>query len=489
MQDYNAIILLKKLTRKELRDFSKYLNYRCMSDHLVHRIFDFLVPAHPHYTFGQALTPAYIHEQCFPGVKNDNDKKVLNLLADLFRILKDFLLTQYVQQTSFQRAYLWQEILKERNIHSEYFSEVNATAREAQHRDAVLALTQRNLPNSFFEDSLEMYQRRALLDQRNHYDVERYLPKSDVTQINRYALNLKYAYTLERLKLACDQLSRFQQEGKKVEFPDLDALLETFTDQELESVPLLKIYLFFYQFYFEPTIDKYHEVFNLVERYYRVCSKSECHKLAAQLNNVSGQLSKQGHHAPMERLFSLVQLMSEQGIFEHSYAMSVTFMLNIINFACNKGLSEWADAWLIQHQSYIEEAYRSDVEKLAQCMILFKKQEYAEVIFQLNLKEQVFRHFHYGGRAKLLNVQSYYFEYPKMLKGQLKKMRVYVNRHFETDKKFGNELLFFIQIMELIISKVPVTEIRKALDNNQGNTMTKAWLEEQLSTLEARSKQ
>jgi hypothetical protein len=423
--------LYQNLTAKTRKQFVLYVHSAFFNQNKNLRLLIEVIEQE--YKAKKALDKKEIYARCF-APEPYNDLKFNNLISDLLQLLYDFLAQcRYQAEKDLQKQLLLHTLLDQEqvepcNLHLE---------RYAQMLDAQV-----------WQDShfwYHTYQLQDLQDQHLMSQEKRvYTPH---LQWRNDALDR--FYQLEKVKIACDMASRNTAVNADYHCTFIEDITQWYENkpEELESFPVLRIYLAAYQMLKDKADAAYLQLKALLEAKLKVIPQQELRLLYTYVLNFAVLRINSGQtHYYQEILYLYKLLLQESILFKNGNLTQWTFT-NIITAGIRTGDYAWTEQFIQEYQHYLAPDLRQNVYTYNLASLYFEKKDYAAALQTLHAVEFTDAFYHLS--AKLIQLKSYF------LLGEQEALWALVNatrRFIQRNRQLSNyqkkSSLNFLQVLQ-----------------------------------------
>ena len=374
MRRLKFFTLFRTLQPEEVAAFQKYLKRMHSNEKVALGVYAYVKKFYPGFQDEKKLDLSHIFRKVFGTAIEDNEynrKKLLNALSDLNLWLKAFILSEKLNDNSFESRYLWLTILKERKMKQEFVQDaaqiqeelaVRSKRRSVTDYGQSLALNQM-VYNQFAEDN------STPLGQA-------FLP---------LAANLDLYYAVTKIKMACE-LVNMQNQNQPVSEPGF--LLEMPEIKEtpiLNDHPLVQLYSEIYRLLSSRRDEHYSRVEALLMAQAEKIDPIELGVMLIYLRNYGSSMVRKGEEQLWERVHRLNKLGVDNEVFIRRGTMTAREFLNIVNAAGKVGDFTWAEKFIRTRSRHLPADTRVHAELLARTILQFEQKDFASIVRELNL--------------------------------------------------------------------------------------------------------
>ncbi len=464
MHTNDLLLLLSKLSLKEIKSFNAYLRKQFKEDSIPLRLFQFLRKHHPDFSSTKVN-----YEKAFAvlGSKQPFNKiMVLNNLSDIRIALRKYLVGQHLQKTPFQQDMILLQVYQENQLDKHF---------EKQHKDSSNALE-----NTTQKDIWYWLKKMQL-------DHEKYFYVNTLRAKNRDLLysamhNLDHFYAAAKLRYSCELYNGYQVMNQQE--PNIQFL------QEIESSNLWQNseYHQFYLLALNMMRSRDESVFEQLKNEFfqnlnRVSEKDQLIILSYLMNHVSYLIRTDKQADLWSDYFDLVKLGYEKEIFTIDGILIPEHFLNTIELAGHLKEVEWAKSTIAKWGEKLEASNRSYYISLSKAILYFHIQDFescSKTLAQIDVKEPQDKL-----RGRWLGIIADY-EQQKDIDDILNRCDAFEkfiqrNRLIHTTRK--KAVLLSIKIIKMFLKINPNKEKILDLLENSDNFHYKNWMKQKAKTL------
>ncbi len=387
MKNSLLIQLLQNLSPKEMADFSLYLKAQRSRSILLRQTFDYLRKLYPDFSSEKHLDIEYARTKLLPS--EAPRKRLLNLLADLHQLLKDFLVWKQVKESEFAYDFALLEQYKSRKMDKAFFQFADRLIQkyEGQQQRSIWSYLQ----------LMMLYRNKFFHPNSPKLNPDDPLPQKSLALLNQF-------YQGARIRLATELLNR----EKILKSPGLPSIVNeprnTFPPDES---PLIQLYTQVYQLEKEQREEVF---FTLKERFFQVVEEQELsyddqYFVFLHLINFTSAQIKQGKQNFLQEAFSIYHFCLQYPMLERGQYFTPTNFSNIVNLACRLKQFEWARYFIQTYQRHLPTTVRESAARISFAMIHFEEGD-----FELTLEELqdiTYANAFYDLRARSLRLRCY----------------------------------------------------------------------------------
>ena len=476
MTDSKVYIALTHLSIYELNSFRKYLEspYFNMNEKLL-TLFD-LYAFRIRKESDDELTKEEVWSVLFPN-KKYSDPKLRKLNSDLLKVFEEFLAQKSFDSNRFLKNNLILRAIRTRKIEKLYKSTTASTDRSIEQTynrssDYLYA----KFTNE--KEKLELYSENEILRKRSK-NIE------NEVNIDEIASYLDQYYLSEKLKYYVKLLGWKKMISLEQEINHIEELNSMIDNGDYNHIPPIIIYSTIAKTQLDPdNVDNYFKLKEQVIENIDYFPDDEIRSIYDALLSFCVRRVNKGDLAFQEETLNVYKgALEKETIFSNGYITQVTFN-NIVFFALRTGEFDWAESFVEEYKSRLNDKDRANSVSFSHARIEFYKKNYGKVIELLQQVEM--DSVIYTLNSKTILLFSYYeLDEFDALDSFINSFRVYVNREksISSRKKghYKNLLKYINKIINLRRSdKEGIEKIRQEIIETPG-IVSKPWLLEKLN--------
>ncbi len=387
MKNSQLVQLLQQLKPKEIADFSLYLKAQRPRSLLLRQTFNYLRKLYPDFSSPKHLNIEYAKAKLLP--PETPRKRLLNLLADLHGLLKDFLVWQQIKENEFAYDFALLEQYRSRKMDKEFFQFANRLIQkyEGQQERSIWSYLQLML----------LYRSKFFHPNSPKLNPDDPLPQKSLALLNQF-------YQGARIRLATELLNREKILRSPGIHHTIDAPRDSFSSDER---PLIQLYSQVYQLEKEQDEEVF---FSLKTRFFQLVAKQELsiddqYFVFLHLINFASAQIKQGKQNFLEEAFSIYHIGLQYPILEQGQYFTPTNFSNIVNLACRLKQFEWARYFIQAYQKHLPTEVRQSASRISFAMIHFEEGEFEQTLDEL--QDITYANAFYDLRARSLRLRCF----------------------------------------------------------------------------------
>lgn len=387
MKNSQLVQLLQQLSAKEIADFSLYLKAQRPRSLLLRQTFDYLRKLYPDFSSSKHLDTEFAKTKLLP--PEAPRKRLLNLLAELHQLLKDFLVWQQLKQNEFAYDFALLEQYKSRKMDKAFFQFADRLIQKYEEQQ------QRSIWS--YLQLMMLYRNKFFHPNSPKLNPEDPLPQKSLALLNQF-------YQGARIRLATELLNR----EKILHSPALPSTMdEPRTAFPPDESPLIQLYTQVYQL----EKEQHEEVFfELKERFFTVVAKQELsiddqYFIFLHLINYASAQIKLGKQNFLEEAFSIYHFGLQYPILEQGQYFTPTNFSNIVNLACRLKQFEWTRYFIQAYQQHLPVEVRESAAQISFAMIHFEEGNFEQTLEEL--QDITYADAFYDLRARSLRLRCF----------------------------------------------------------------------------------
>ena len=378
MKKNNFLIYLNTLKPKEVRKFERYLKGTYPYSTVFLKIADYYIKFYKKKKSPPALE--IVHNEIFkkPAQTKNDTLNLQNGLSDLFLRLKDYLIQQKILATTFEKEFLWLQILEERGLSHQnnlHLQKLKKTKKGVQ-----------NIWKSV--DELKVYHYEFF---RN--DFQKNTP--DIDSLQKGVESLEEFYNSVKLKFAAEIINRKKLLPQQSLHPKLETFINNLETTNLQDLSKnSELYLTLIKFLLNQTIDEYALLKKYLKKNHHKLHQDEKLTIIIYMENYLAKRIRGGDSKMMKEAFELYKFGLDKKILIRNDKLGATPFYNIVNTACYLKKYPWAKQFIKDYKIFLQEEIREEAASLALIVILFKEKKYKDILtayHKIKLKNALFK--------------------------------------------------------------------------------------------------
>jgi len=390
MQNTRLVDLLQTFSKKELRDFRKFVAspfYNQRKD-----VADLLDLVAGRQSSGKPVPPkAVVFEKLYGPAATYDDHKVRMAMSFLMKAAEQFLVHQDFFQEGVAVKTRLAGIYRERNL-SKHFDRTIKDARQCLGRSQL-----RNAHFYHLDHDLQMEEYRFNAAQRRTADH------------NLQALtdNLDTNYFSRKLRQACLLLSHQAVYKKEYRFGLLDAILLQVEQDSLLGIPAISVYYYCYRSLTQPgEPDYFHQLTRLLVEEGGKFPKNEIADLYLLAINFCIKRYNEGDAAYLSDEFNLYKDGLEKGYLLNNGVLSRFAYRNVVTTGLVLKEYDWVEKFILRFRDNLEKVHRESMFSFSLARLEFERRNFG-LALQL-LQKSEYRDLLLNLAAKALTLKIYY---------------------------------------------------------------------------------
>lgn len=323
-----------------------------------------------------------------------NEKRINNLISDLYQLLEEFLICRQFQS----KPPLKRRLLMEAFLERDTLSFMDGAIRKYKR---VVGASPENSYNAYLEKA-------AFHDLADEYSVARGKRGYD-KNLQQKSDALDLFYWCNKFSIACDMASRNIVTRSGYECHHWEDLLRHFHQNThgLREHPVLQIYFSTYQMltqFDQPS--HYFHLKTLLKEHISIFPGHEINKIYKYLLNYCVRKINFGEEGFYREVHELYKILLDQEILFHNGYLTQWTYINIITAGIRLKQYQWTEGFIYEYRSALLPEERNNVFKYGLSALFFEKSDYLKALEYLNTVE--FTDGSYHLRAKILQLKSYF---------------------------------------------------------------------------------
>ena len=356
MRKIKLLRLLGKLSSKELKEFRSYMIRHHKRQEISIALLENLRPYHPNFS-SKKLDRKSLFKKIIEG-QEFNEKRLLNEMSKLSRLLEDFLIAQHIQENKYAKESLLLEVYKKHQLDEFFFDQLEKMEKKLDQE----------------KESTNFWLKKLNLASENYYypTTKRITDKSP--KIYEAMTYLDNYYSISKLKYACEFLNR-----NKVlqDSPQTILLLE----ETISTIkPINSTCHTLYTLAMELIKKRENSIFYTLKEFYlsnlsKIKKKDQLIIFNYLINHTSYciRLGLQEFNTEVLKIYRFGvdnKIMIINGYFDKS-----SFENTVIVF-CKNEAYKWAEQFLVNWQATLNPRIREITISICKAYILFERSEF-----------------------------------------------------------------------------------------------------------------
>lgn len=318
-----------------------------------------------------------------------------------------------------------------------------------------------------------------------NYDLDRFA-KTNLTDITN---NLDIFYVVEKLRYACDALSRNPLSKEYDDFLISEIVNGINKNEFLRNVPIVSVLLSIYHTLVDyENEEHYYNLKSLLEKYAGYFTKEDTKKFyESAINYVIDRINDPGSNF-LNELFILYKSYLNKGFITIDDKINPYTFKNIVTTGLRLQEYEWVSYFIEEYKQYLPESFRDNVYSYHKAQLYFYTKDYGKMLQLLQTIEYEDLSYNLGAKSMLL---AAYYETDEIepLLSLLDSFKVFLNRQKKkipssTLNNYSNLLKFTRKLLRIDRGdKAAIEAIKNEMNATKGIASAN-WLKEKVDELE-----
>ena len=464
MQKSKLVTVFKKIDKKDLRDFKKWVQSPIHNEHKdVSKLFDFLFTRYQlnATTLKKERAWKYLYQN-----KPYDDLRMRHIMSSSLKVLEEFVSYKMVKNISFEHEKKLVKAYRDRKL----LKPATQSLKKAT----------KYLNKSVPLDEAYYYHKYEL--EVLKFDLEGTQNRTRATNITEITKQASLFFMITTLRYA--YTARSQQSLKKTDYnvPLLDSVLQEVEHHDYSSSPILMIYYHGYQTLNNPEEEQHFQALNYyLEQYDWLGAKEQREILLMALNYAIKQINT-GSQFYMQEAFRLYKKGLEENLLIEQNEMSHFAYKNIVSLGIILKEYEWLDDFIPMYALKLKGDSKSNYRDYSLARLTFARGDFnqtMELLIQADYDDIM---LNIGAKVMLLKL--YYQQgYWDALEALLESFRIFLNRKKELSYHKTHYANLISWVKKLLSTPNFDKEVRKKMKQEIANTHPLAereWLLEQV---------
>lgn len=363
MNSCTSVIILKKISKSEIRAFESYFKRLYFNKKVVWELFMLLKKYYPLFD-----SPKLEKSKVALRLYNGDEKKLTEAIFKLTELLKEFLVWHEIKKDTIERDFLEFQILKKRGIH--IFNQPDVKRVEAKIDEA------RGL------QKLEHQMKWSFLQMENTNSLYT-LETSKIIQNLMYDTDNFY-FSL-KARLFCAALNRSRALKHKFIYPLKEITAEALSkDRNLKKAQFAQVFYTIFELTEHPNEEGYDKLFAYFKKNCTFFEEKEQQEIFALLQNLLGLFPFVYQKKGSQKLFALYQFGLKSKIVIRNEAISPPIFNSIVNNCCRLKKISWMEKFIFGYKNYLKENVRDEIFTFGKIRLYFEKKKFTEVLWLID---------------------------------------------------------------------------------------------------------
>lgn len=409
-----------------------------------------------------------------------NEQKFRKLNSDLVKLFEQFIAVEEFEKATSLMINLKLEGIRKKNIDKL----VNGVVGEVD-----------RMQKLEMNKSAEYYLFRYMIE-KNLFSLtnenEKKTSKADIAQelnIKEISKNLDFFYISEKLKYYCTLLSWQKMYKLDIHLDNMDFIIKISDNPNYKSIPPIAIYRKIFDTFNErDNVIHYEQLKELINQHIHLFPPEETKEIFYTAISYCIEKVNKGNLEFQQETFEIYKSALEKEVLLVDNHLSPSDYRNIVFFALRVGQHEWADYFIHEYASYLEEKYRDNAIHFSMARLDFYRKNYKKVIEHL-IKVN-YEDVWYNLGSKTILIFTYYeLDEYDALESLLQAFRMYIDREKSLTKERKQTYLNLIKFTRSLIRLIPgdklkLAQLKDEIEQTKG-VVSKPWLLEKITELES----
>ena len=385
MKEIKLIDILKTFDKEELKSFRKFLYSPFIkSRRNIESLLNYIIPFHPEFS-SDKLDTKNVFKNLFPE-ETFEEKKINNLITDLTRAAKDFIIHQAIEEDETESVLYLLKSYYKRNLLKDNFSVLKSAESKlvpgfSNSGDYFSKIRQLNfLKTSYYTDENDF---ENLMDCENKYF------EASATQ-----------FIIDYAQFLSSRASALNTHGKKIgnnftesvlKCFDIDKLIKLTEKENFPNTTLITLH--YYRLKTNEHPDETDHYFELKKFFLKILpeiGREEKFFIFSHLINYCVSKVQKRNVSFLKEGLQVYKSMLENNAYsfsENEY-MQVLSYRNIIYFSAMSGENEWIKIFIEKYNFALNPEYREDMKNFAMANYYFNKKDFGNALANISKRFQ-----------------------------------------------------------------------------------------------------
>jgi len=463
MLDSKFITLLRTLNARELRSFSQYLNRLYPNKNVQQQVFDFIKQFAPKYNSSR-LSGDEALKRIFKEGKA-SQKKLTDCLSDLYLLLIEYLLWEESKNNTFENDLTTIRILKQRKLDKVSLK--------------LLKRTKKNVDKEKVKNEWH-YLKQLQLNHELFFINKPLIFREETENLNSYIDHLNLFFGISKLKLIAEAKNRNRILGNNDEMHLSGCTDQCILEKSSEEILSLKIYSDIIDLIENSDTAKFYDIKSSILTNQDLLSRRDIKTLLTYLINYAAMQIRKGELSFFQEVLELSQVgIDHQALFENDHIPSSRF-INLVDVACHLKEFEWANEFIENNSTYLEDSIRENAMQIAEARVCFAQDQFLKVIRILSTLNSKNIYLELRARGLLLRSYVELEEDKEFILNFCNAFEQYLRRKDELGPSIIKGYHNLVRITRYIISNKKSKEELSLMKDDMKELVCKQWVEKQI---------
>jgi hypothetical protein len=445
MQQSKLILLLKSLSKKELKEFQAFTASEFFNKNETLIVFLKNISEYQGHFDSPKLERETFFKKHYPSEVFE-DQKFRYMQSDLTKLLEEFLAYNQYTKNEFGRKYFLLESLNQRNQDKYFLQElesIQAINDKSPYRDAEYYFNQHKISELSYQYTSE--KRNRAFD----------------TSLQEVIDNLEITYLAKGFRYYCEMINRRNILSVEYNLSFFDEMVKYLENASFDFVPVIRIYRLIHKALTDPeNKPNYYELLSSLREHSKLFSHTEQRGMYVFAQNYCIKRINQGDSHALKDIFELYQLMVDNElIFEGNYVSQPDFK-NIVTTGLRLGEVDWVNGFIEEFKEKLNPEFSENAYTYSMAWIHFTKKEYDKALRMLLRVEFNDVYYHLDSKSLLMKVYYEMNEFDAFL-SLVDAFRIYLRRNkFISDfqkETYSNFIVVMNKLMKLKMRNQSIT--------------------------------
>lgn len=456
MKKTKYLTTLRTLSVIEMAKFSKFLKQRYNRELILLEIHKFFKT---HYLTQDPPDKEEVHQKIFGENTVVDSRKLANGLSDLFLILKDYLIHQKLEGQTFEKEFLWLQVLEERKLEHKAILQKKKILKTVN-------TAKPSIWTAFFLFKIHHF--HHFVNNRKNVLKELFHLEEAMHFFDEFISNMKLKMVTESINIE----SVYKVSQKR-------GIIEPFVEHDFwTSYPITPIHQFYQYLYAFKKRNSDESYFKFRDFFFKQVDDfqfAEKTMGVSHITNFAAHKIRTGETIYLKISFENYQFAINHHLLVHQNSIDKVIYENVVTIACRMAESQWAKKFIDDFKQYLPIRFRQESYSMAKALIALDEKRFAEA--EEIIKQTYFKDLMQQLRAKSFLIKcAFELESPNCLE-QCDNYDRFIRRH---RKKMSDSIYYsalnFTKMLRVIDFSLLDKEVKLEQINNLKYLFMRGWL-------------
>lgn len=412
MKNSYLITILTSFSKKEAKDFKKWLNSPMHNQREdVEDLFSYLIASN-HLYDDKYLQKERIFKKVFPRQAYD-DAKLRQTIHFLTKAVEEFLVFNQWRSDDLNFQLTLSNIFRKRDLEKAFKKSIKITNNKKEDnslRNADYFWNEFIYQSEIYSFTMQKGKRQAIQNFKEISDA------------------LDLSYISNKIKYLCLVVSQKAIVNTNYDIQMVDVILKQIEERSLYDIPSIGVYYYIYRATTAPQeLEHYNKLKSIITNQYAVFPKHELDIIVKLVINYCTAKMNKGLAQFRRDAFEFQKMWIEKGLFKADNVMDPHVFRNIVVSGCIQKEFDWVNNLIENYKDFLPPAQKDKVAHFCKAIYFFIKGDYddaQDLLLQFDYDDNLLT-----AQAKSMLIRLYYEQDEfDLLEAQLESTRTYLHR-------------------------------------------------------------